>query len=255
MNKWQQLHGRSMVIKVGTSSVVGERDFQFDVMKNLLLECQQRLAAGYVVTLISSWAVWAGRLLGSSWSDQLAASEWQVFLMETYRRLAREMGLRVGQSLLQQWRKSMPLSELLVEASREGVLMILNENDTMYLEELQALHWWADNDANVPVVVQLQQWQQLEVESVLFLTGTRWILDQDGNTVSHHGSYCADIGLLKYLPHITEEVSDRWRWGMMSKFNQADIVWWLGASQTHIADAQDGLACLNRKGISTLFKR
>lgn len=144
-----------IVIKVG-SNVLTRRDGKLDVtrMSAIVDQIAGLRQQGYDVILVSSGAVASGRgelhidhSLDSVEQRQLFSAVGQVKLVGLYYDLFREFGIHVGQVLTmkenfqpgEQYENQRACMEVMLE---NGVLPIVNENDTVSVTELM----FTDND-------------------------------------------------------------------------------------------------------------
>ncbi len=144
-----------LVVKIGTSILTNsEGRLSRERLRFLVGEISQVLDGGVRVVVVSSGAVGAGvGVLG--WhgypkeivEKQVAASVGQPFLMEMYSRLFAEKGRKVAQILLTPdvfWMRSKYLNarNTLLTLLKEGLVPIVNENDTVAVDEIK----FGDND-------------------------------------------------------------------------------------------------------------
>ena len=172
---------RTIVVKVGTSTLTdsgGRIDGEF--LQALSGQLCDVMEAGHRVVLVTSGAVRAGaELLG--WSSrpralpqkQAAAAVGQGRLMGLYAAAFAARGRTVGQILLtrqlaQERVRYVYAQNTLSTLLREGVLPIVNENDTVAIEELQ----FGDNDTLAALVAAL-----VGAELLILLTDVEGLLD------------------------------------------------------------------------------
>ncbi len=143
------------VIKVGSSSLTGrEGDLSVERLTSIVTQITQLRADGHRVILVSSGAIAAGfRRLGfvtrpTTIADkQASAAVGQTLLMEEYNRSFGQAGIACGQLLLtrddfvdrRRFRNASAALNVLLE---RGAVPIINENDTVAVEELKI----GDND-------------------------------------------------------------------------------------------------------------
>jgi glutamate 5-kinase len=156
---------RRIVVKVGTSLLTKDGGHLDRArMSRLVRELAAIQKTGVEVLLVSSGAISAGmgelgwkKRPGELAKKQAAAAVGQPRLMETYRRFFRRRGVSIAQVLLtredfeNQTRRKNAQATLLTLLSA-GVIPIINENDTVAVEEIRV----GDNDtlaANVAVRV------------------------------------------------------------------------------------------------------
>ncbi len=155
-----------IVVKIGASSLSDESG-SLDIKKIKSL-CDEIIAVknkGVDVILVSSGAIKAGRALmrdqnknGSMPSLQALAAIGQVVLMEAYRDTMAEKGHKVAQILLT-WddfknkRRLRNLMNTINTLLSLGVLPIINENDTIAVDEIK----FGDNDTLSALVAKYMQ--------------------------------------------------------------------------------------------------
>ena len=146
---------RRIVVKLGTGVLTDERRLpDEDRMRGIVRQIAELREAGKEVVVVSSGAVAAGMGV-FGWTKrptdlaelQACAAVGQSRLMATYDRLFSEHGLRVGQMLVthedfSDHERHLNARNTLVTLLREGVVPIINENDTVSITELK----FGDND-------------------------------------------------------------------------------------------------------------
>jgi len=158
----------TLVVKVGTR-VVTRRDGRLDhnQIADLAEQIHQVIASGRKVVLISSGAVGAGMgRLGLSQRPtdlaqlQAVAAVGQSVLVEAYERLLRTHGRHVAQVLLtaedlEHRTRYLNARNTLRALLELGAVPIINENDTVAVDELQTT--FGDNDRLAAIVTNLLQ--------------------------------------------------------------------------------------------------
>ncbi len=162
----------------------------------------------------------------NSYSKELLASIWQAWLMDLYREFAWESKI-IWEILLDDymnesyitnvinsirssnwrnklkgaildlvisiiWRlsekKEWHLFNLILDAIKNNVLLILNHNDALSSQELNNISIMTDNDNNVVHVVDVISrycaWVNLRINNVLYLTNEDWVYDFNWDTYS-----------------------------------------------------------------------
>ncbi|MFN3651122.1 MAG: glutamate 5-kinase [Armatimonadota bacterium] len=188
---------RNIVVKVGTSTLSdAEGRIDLDYLGSLAGQLCDLLQAGSRVVLVSSGAVRAGvEQLG--WEQrprsialkQTAAAVGQGRLMALYAGAFQERGRLVGQVLLtrqlaQERVRYVYAQNTLQSLLHHGVVPIVNENDTVAIEELQ----FGDNDTLAALVSAL-----VGADLLVLLTNVEGLLGADGQVVPR-------------VPEITEEL-------------------------------------------------
>ncbi|WP_138492913.1 glutamate 5-kinase [Paenibacillus pinistramenti] len=167
-----------IVVKIGSSSLTSEEGgLNESATRFFAAELASLISAGYQPVLVTSGAVAAGfREIGYAQRPKLlhekqaAAAVGQALLMQAYREAFARHGVRSAQVLLtradfnsrkRMGNASMALEELL----KQNVIPIINENDTVSVDELK----FGDNDTLSALVANL-----LKADHLLILT------DMDG---------------------------------------------------------------------------
>ena len=216
-----------IVIKVG-SNVLTRPDGKLDVTRVSALTDQIAWlrAHGYEVLLVSSGAMASGRgelridhSLDSVEQRQLFSAVGQVKLIGLYYDLFREFGIPVGQVLTmkenfepgEQYQNQRACMTVMLE---NGVLPIINENDTVSVTELM----FTDNDELSGLVAQM-----MEADTLILLSNI------DGIFTAHPDDPSAEL-IREVAPgrdlseYIRPEKSAFGRGGMHSKYTTASKV-------------------------------
>ncbi|MGD1029211.1 glutamate 5-kinase [Candidatus Binatus soli] len=163
---------RRIVIKVG-SAVLSEVDgLRVDVIEQLAAQIESAVRAGYEIVIVTSGAVAAGRarlskLHGATIAArQAAAATGQIELMSAWARAFAVHDRTVAQILLThqdlaERRRRLNASQTISELLGAGVIPIVNENDTVAVEEIRL----GDNDVLSSLVASLVQAQLLVILS------------------------------------------------------------------------------------------
>lgn len=156
--------GRRLVVKVGTSTVThATGKLNLGGLDRIVRQVADAANAGHEVVLVSSGAVGAG--LGRlGWKrrpetipeKQAVAAVGQSLLMQIYEKLFQEYGLTIAQVLLTRGdvadrRRYLNARTTLLTLLGYGVVPIINENDTVAIEELRI----GDNDTLSALVASL----------------------------------------------------------------------------------------------------
>ncbi|MDE5571491.1 MAG: glutamate 5-kinase [Prevotella sp.] len=216
-----------IVVKVG-SNVLTRKDGKLDVtrMSALVDQLAWLRQRGYEVILVSSGAMASGRGelkvdhdLDSVEQRQLFSAVGQVKLIGLYYDLFREFGIPVGQVLTmkenfepgEQYENQRACMSVMLE---NGVLPIVNENDTVSVTELM----FTDNDELSGLIAQMMQAQTLVLLSNI-----------DGIFTTHPDDPQAEL-IREVAPrrdlseYIQPEKSAFGRGGMHSKYTTASKV-------------------------------
>lgn len=231
----------TIVIKVGTQAILAENGAPLDkVLADLTGQIAALVKGGQQVVLVSSGAVGSGRhaarrLLGreygaSTGEKQLLAALGQPELMHTYSQLFAPHGIATAQLLLTKQdfhtrQHYLNIARLLREVtSQKNILPIINENDSVSIEELM----FTDNDELSGLIA-----AQMNAEKLVILTSV------DGVYTGHPD----DPASVKI--DVIDPKKDTWpeahagktaqgRGGMATKLNTARKMSELGIA-THIA--------------------
>lgn len=220
------MNGR-IVVKVG-SNVLTREDGHLNVtrMSSIVDQLAWLRRQGHEVILVSSGAVMAGRgeleidhQLDNVEQRQLFSAVGQGKLIRLYYDLFREYGIKVGQVLTmkenflakEQYQNQKACMELMLE---NGVLPIVNENDTVCLTELM----FTDNDELSGLIATM-----LGADALVLLSNVDGIYNGDPKLPASRiiPSVCYDRDISEY---VTEEKSSHGRGGMISKLKTAQQV-------------------------------
>jgi glutamate 5-kinase len=158
-----QSEARRIVVKVGSSTLTRNGKLRPRKFSELARSISELADAGREVILVSSGAIAAGsHRLGwdhggrSIPEKQAAAAVGQIGLVEIYQRRFAHYGKQVGQVLLTRLglddrERFLNARHTLQELLRLGAIPIVNENDTVFTEEIR----FGDNDSLSATVVNL----------------------------------------------------------------------------------------------------
>ena len=218
---------KRIVVKVG-SNVLTREDGKLDVtrMSAIVDQIVWLKQQGYEVILVSSGAVAAGRAehhvehhLDSVEQRQLFSAIGQVKLIGLYYDLFREYKIKIGQVLTmkenfgaeEQYKNQEACMEVMLE---NGVLPIVNENDTVCITELM----FTDNDELSGLIAQM-----MNADALVLLSNVDGIYNGDPNE-----PHTRIIPSVYYDRDVSEYVSDdkssHGRGGMISKLKTAQEV-------------------------------
>ena len=177
-----------MVVKVGTNVLTTEEgDLDKRQIKNLSIDVSELVKAKREVVLVSSGAITAGKAsLGLEAKprtipeEQAAAAIGQTRLMHLYDECFRRSGLCVGQVLLTQAdlrdrRRYLNARNTIRTLLRARVIPVVNENDTVAVDELYFGDRFGDNDILSALVTNL-----VEAELLIILTDVDGLFSDDG---------------------------------------------------------------------------
>jgi len=252
---------RTVVVKVGSSSVTDEGGIAVDRVDRVCTELAELRAAGHSVVLVSSGAIaagWAALGGGRRPTDlatlQAVSAVGQHRLMRVYDDALARHGAHVGQVLLapldfghrQQYLHARQTLARLLEL---GVIPVVNENDATSDDEIR----FGDNDRLAALVAHL-----VAADLLVLLTDTAGLFTADPRADD-------EASLIEEVVEIDHELeaaaggagSVMGSGGMASKLAAAKIAAWSGVP-TVIADAQRrgvlGAVLRGDPGVGTVFR-
>ncbi len=253
-----------IVVKIGTSSLVkDDKTFDLETIKKLAFDIEALKKRGKEVLLVTSGAVTAG-IEAMQIAErprevvalQVLAAVGQPLLMGVYSRFFSEY--RVAQILLTQRDLSDRQSfnhfrEALEQMLRMGIVPIINENDTVSIDELthpEGLEFnFSDNDVLSALVA-----ASIKAELLVILSDTDGLYDKNP---SYEGAQ-----LIPFINKITPEIRNvaegggkLGRGGMGAKLLAADIVTNAGAAVI-IANAKKTrlVDIIDKTNVGTIFQ-
>lgn len=173
---------RRVVVKVGSQVIAGGGSLNEQALERLVTQLSGLVERGLDVALVSSGAVAAGRgKLGLRERPktiplkQAAAAAGQAVLMHHYERLFSKLGIRVAQVLLTSddlanRRRFLNARNTLLTLFELGVVPVINENDTVVVEEIK----FGDNDRLSSLVTNV-----IESQLLVILTDAGGFFDAD----------------------------------------------------------------------------
>jgi glutamate 5-kinase len=241
---------RRIVIKLGTSTVTGPQgDLSAERVRPITTSIASLIKAGRQVVLVSSGAVGLGRgwlglhasRLGDLVTKQACAAVGQSLLMDAYKELFAESGVKIAQILLTEedftnWRRYSNLRRTMEKLLGFGVLPIVNENDTVSTAELESVAAgsrapaFSDNDRLAALVM-----SGLEADALVLMTNVDGLLRNAGvsNRAKGNGRGLPPTGTAEVVPLVTEVTpelkllaagpSENGRGGMRTKVEAAEI--------------------------------
>jgi glutamate 5-kinase len=248
-----------LVVKIGTSLLTRDGGhLDRPRVARFARELAQIQKSGVEVVLVSSGAIAAG--MGElGWkkrpSDlakkQAAAAVGQPKLMETYRQFFRRQGVKVAQVLLtredfENKARRQNAQATLVALIKEGVIPIINENDTVAVEEIRM----GDNDSLAARVA-----VKVKADLLVLLT------DVDGLMTKHPKE--GEGSLIRRVEHIGAHIdavakgagTERGTGGMATKIAAARLATSQGVAMAIISGKKAGLLARLVKGedVGTYF--
>ncbi|MBU2252800.1 MAG: glutamate 5-kinase, partial [Proteobacteria bacterium] len=188
---------RKIIVKVGSAVLTGEDGLDLQIIEQLVDEISALRQQGYQVVLVSSGAIASGKhrlgipgKLKSIPQKQAAAAVGQGRLMRVYSNAFGKHGLFVGQVLLTMSditdrKRFLNIRNTLFTLMDWGVITIINENDTVAVDEIK----FGDNDHLAAMVANI-----VEAHLVINLTSTEGLYDRNP----------ADPKKAKLIPLVTE---------------------------------------------------
>lgn len=146
---------KKIVIKIGSSTITNDKgQIDKDFIENLSIQVKELMNMGKKVIIVSSGARIAGVSSIDKWSrkedinyKQALCAIGQVELMDSYRKIFIKQDLHIAQILLTKEdfeckSRSLNIRNTLFTLIDEGVVPIINENDTVCVDEIKI----GDND-------------------------------------------------------------------------------------------------------------
>ena len=195
--KEQLANVRKILVKVGSAVLTGEDGLDLNVIEQLVGDIAALRERNFQVVLVSSGAIASGKhrmgiegKLKSIPQKQAAAAIGQGRLMRVYSNAFGKHGLFVGQVLLTMSditdrKRFLKIRNTLFTLRDWGVITIINENDTVAVDEIK----FGDNDHLAAMVANI-----VEAHLVINLTSTEGLYDRNP----------ADSGKAKLIPLVTE---------------------------------------------------
>jgi len=183
MTRKEQLGNvKRIIVKVGSAVLTGEDGIDLDVIEQLVSDIAALREQGFQVIFVSSGAIASGKhrlgiagKLKSLPQKQAAAAVGQGRLMRVYSNAFGKHGLFVGQVLLTMSditdrKRFLNIRNTLFQLLDWGVIPIINENDTVAVEEIK----FGDNDNLAAMVANI-----VEAHLAINLTSTNGLYDQN----------------------------------------------------------------------------
>jgi len=173
---------RRVLVKVGSAVLTGEEGLDLNIIEQLVADIAALRERGCQVVLVSSGAIASGKhrmgiegKLKSIPQKQAAAAVGQGRLMRVYSNAFGKHGLFVGQVLLTMSditdrKRFLNIRNTLLTLMEWGVIAIINENDTVAVDEIK----FGDNDHLAAMVANI-----VEAHLVINLTSTDGLYDRN----------------------------------------------------------------------------
>ncbi len=231
----QEINSRSVlreakrvVVKVGSRLLAGE-DGEVDraLISRIVDQISLLKEQGIEVLLVTSGAIAAGRQeLGMKTRPrslpglQAAAAVGQAILMHVYHEYFKNAGYCVGQILLTRdglhhRDRHLNVRHTLQALLAEGVIPIINENDTVSVDEIK----FGDNDRLAALVANL-----IRADLLILLTDVDGLMSLSGTGLSGEVIHQVDSITPEITGLIEDTANEHSRGGMRSKIEAAEIV-------------------------------
>ncbi len=175
-------HARKILIKIGSAVLTGADGLDLKIIDSLVNEMTQLAQRGYAVVLVTSGAIASGKnrlgitgKLKSMPEKQAAAAVGQGRLMRVYSKAFEKNGIYVAQILLTMSdltdrQRYLNIRNTLTTLQQWGVIPIINENDTVAVDEIK----FGDNDNLAAMIANV-----IEADVFINLTNTPGLYDCD----------------------------------------------------------------------------
>jgi len=262
MDRKKYLKGlKRIVIKIGSSSLASRQGSGLDDanLDKLSAEVKQITDMGLEVIIVTSGAIAAGLKyldVDKKPEDisflQAAASVGQVQLMDKYKEVFSDKGMRIGQILVTQEdttrrRQYLNIKNTIEKLLELGVVPIINENDSSAVEEIK----FGDNDKLAALISSL-----VESDLLVILTDNEGFYDKDPSSAG-------DAELISFIDRITPDIEKHaggigykfGSGGMKSKLTAAKICMLSGIPMMIANSRKEGIIVdlVEGKDIGTLF--
>lgn len=198
---------QKIVIKMGSSQLIGESGFlNVAVIGRLAETLSSLMRSGKEVVFVTSGAVAIGaRKMGyenkpkEAREKQACAAVGQVALMSVYAELFSLCGIQVGQILLtkdvlENEKRKQNVINTFIELLGQKILPIVNENDSVSIEEIENIPRFGDNDNLASVVASL-----IDADVLILLSDIDGYYDKNPREFK-------EARLLKEIKQITPEI-------------------------------------------------
>ncbi len=223
---------RRLVVKVGSAVITAENGLSQQVIDNLSSELSRFRRQGYEVLLVSSGAIACGRKklnfpkrAFSLSEKQALAATGQASLIQAYEEAFKKYNQQVAQILLTRMdledRKRYLLARNTLQTLLKwGVIPIINENDTVAIEEIQ----FGDNDLLAALVVGL-----VEADILICLSDVDALYERDPREDPKAKRVSLVFSIDEKIKKMAGKKPGRFgRGGMVSKIRAAKMVTALG---------------------------
>ena len=228
-----------IVIKLGSAVLVRDGLIDRRAMVSVAGQIDELMRQGHAVVLVSSGAV--ASCPDERYSKSLRAAIGQPKLMRLYKDYFGIFGRETCQLLYTHedlgGSRSVYTKKIVLEAIAQGIVPVINANDSVNSKELDALKEYADNDALAARVATM-----IAADRVYLLIGEQGLMDYDTGKVIH------TVDSVKKAAQLARGKSAVGSGGMQSKLAVADMlrkkgidVWLLpGKEPAAIIDSMKG---------------
>jgi glutamate 5-kinase len=217
---------KKIVVKIG-SSLLAHSDrltLRYGFINGFLSDLSQLMSEGYDIVLTSSGSVALGlNMIGKRPEEagildkQAAAACGQPLLMNAYKQVASEHGVNVAQMLvtvddMEDRRRFLNIKNTVLRLFENGVLPIINENDTVATRELRV----GDNDRLAAKVAQM-----IDADLLIILTSVEGLYDRDPS--DPEAVFISEISDVSEHLASTTSISALGTGGMLTKMQAANM--------------------------------
>jgi len=257
-------NSRRIIIKIGTSTLTYDNgNINLRRIEKIAMSISDLISSGKEIILVTSGSIGVGvskmnlkERPKTIREKQAAASVGQVALMNIYSKLFGEYGYSVGQILLTRdiiecERSRNNVANTFETLLESGIIPIVNENDSVSIDEIENISRFGDNDNLAAIVSTI-----VDANLLIILSDIDGFYDSNPRTNK-------DAKLIKEVKYITEEVinfaegagSNLGTGGMETKIHAAKLVTDNGTNMI-LANGKDPsklIDILNGDDVGTLF--
>lgn len=177
---------KKIVIKIGSAVLEYKGGINQGIICDVAHQIKVLQDLGYSVVIVTSGAV--ASCDNKSYSDSLRAAIGQPKLMSLYVYYLDEFNIKTGQFLYTHedlaGERKIYTKKVLLEALKNGIVPIINANDSVSHDELDALMEYSDNDILAKDIALM-----IGAKKVLLLMDKPGLLDGEGRVVSRVGDF------------------------------------------------------------------
>ncbi len=167
-----------LVIKIGSSSLINNgRELNYELINGIARQASILKDEGVAFVIVTSGAIASGKMIlgqhnGNEVRNQVLAAVGQRPLLNAWGNAFDRYGIHSGLFLFSEEDLSKPRLPL-VEAIDEGIVPIINANDTVSISEIRKLAISADNDRLASFVARFL----IGADKLILLTDAQGVLD------------------------------------------------------------------------------